>query len=90
MSAKKVSIGQFLAQCVGSDHNGKVVKIHNHYYNRAGLAKAASCVDDIILRRQLDQETMSAFETTMLDILIDIAGFEDREAFGKALEKANT
>lgn len=65
-------------------------KISNDYYNTEGILKVLDELDAKMHTNLALGDKLTRTETLMLDILINLAGFSDREDFAKSLNKHNS
>lgn len=90
MGMTNITIGQFLAQALKDKSAAwrvKAMQLGRHHYNYSDLAIAAEELDAIVTRCKISERTMTPFETILLDILIDAAGFSSRDEFSNAYLK---
>lgn len=84
----KLTVCQFLK--IGYISRVSVHKIGNQYFNPDGLLEVLDELDRKMFSNLALGERLSATETLMLDILIGVAGYRDREDFAKAVNEYNS
>lgn len=67
-----------------------VHKIGNDYYNTTGIMEVLDELDARTYSCLALGDKLTKTETLMLDVLIGLAGFRDREDFAKAINTHNT
>lgn len=67
-----------------------VHKIGNDYYNTTGIMEVLDDLDARMYSCLALGDKLSRTETLMLDVLINIAGFRDRQDFAKSLNAHNS
>lgn len=88
---EKMKFGEWVGACIAGHSGAKVVKVANSYFDTEALVEAARQIDTVVWEAQMEQRKLTRFESVMVEILFDLAGWKDlktaQESYQRYLNK---